>query len=365
MVQMIRGSYFQSRQLVYALRSGDRRLIARALAVEAMYVRASGSRQQQRAEKILQRAHELATSLNDEFALAWVKAARVAIVYPQYRGQRTTDACEQALPSLRAHGKDLAWELSTVRLYHVWSLFYAGEAKKMDRVLTQRLRDAHARDDRFSASQLSVSVANFSWLFADQPDAAHDALTEALRSWTPPEYQLLNCLALIARVNIDLYRGAPLAALRALDEEMPALKASLLMRIEPLRVSILEQRARAYVAAAAGTKRKAFLRAAAKDAKRLLREPRGWFHALAWYTRASVAHARGDTQQATSHFASAIRMCEELELPLHENAGRRRLGELMGGGEGDRLRAEATAWMLARGIVNPDRVTDTLVPLAK
>jgi len=49
-------------------------------------------------------------------------------------------------------------------------------------------------------------------------------------------------------------------------------------------------------------------------------------------------------------------------MKLFAAACRRRLGKLIGGDEGHSLVAEADAWMAGQFIVNPARMTATLVP---
>ena len=108
--------------------------------------------------------------------------------------------------------------------------------------------------------------------------------------------------------------------------------------------------------------RRSLLAAAARDARRTEREGAQWGMPLAALLRAGVAIARPDAAAAARHLREALTGFERGQMQLFSAATRRRLGELVGGDEGRELVVQASAWMTARRIKDPDRMTAMLVP---
>jgi hypothetical protein len=78
--------------------------------------------------------------------------------------------------------------------------------------------------------------------------------------------------------------------------------------------------------------------------------------------RAGIAGARGDRVGATRILAEAARAYDAADMALFAAVTRRRLGEMLGGTEGQELVAAADAWMAGQQIRNPSRATAVLVP---
>ena len=83
---------------------------------------------------------------------------------------------------------------------------------------------------------------------------------------------------------------------------------------------------------------------------------------FATLVRAAVAHQRGQATQATALLSEAEQMFERAEMHLYAAATRRRLGEKLGGEQGQRLIAEADAWMTEQKIKNTEAMTRMLAP---
>jgi eukaryotic-like serine/threonine-protein kinase len=104
------------------------------------------------------------------------------------------------------------------------------------------------------------------------------------------------------------------------------------------------------------------LNAAERDARRLDRERMAWSKALSHPIRAGVAAARGDTSRAATLFAEAVRQLEAVDMNLYAAASRRRLGEIVGGDEGQAEVGRADSLINQQGILNPVRMTDVFAP---
>jgi len=141
-------------------------------------------------------------------------------------------------------------------------------------------------------------------------------------------------------------------------------KRSMLLRIVSLRLLLLDIRARAYVALAArrgeGSARAA--READVYLSRIEREKTIWMSPQAALCRAGLAELAGRREEALSRLADAARGFEAASMPLQAAVARTCRGRLLGGSEGDSLRAAAEAWMTEHGIVNGDKMIRMYAP---
>ena len=80
--------------------------------------------------------------------------------------------------------------------------------------------------------------------------------------------------------------------------------------------------------------------------------------------RAALAVQTGgrDDHRAVEYLRAALETAERHDRLVLAMAARRRLGELLGGDEGDTLIAQADEWMTGEGIVNPDRMIELVAP---
>jgi hypothetical protein len=87
-----------------------------------------------------------------------------------------------------------------------------------------------------------------------------------------------------------------------------------------------------------------------------------WANPLAGLIQAEIASSRGEHPEAIRLLTEAMEGFSSAEMGLFEAATRRRLGQLLGGDEGNRLINEADSWMTNQRIKNPARLTRMLVP---
>jgi len=100
-------------------------------------------------------------------------------------------------------------------------------------------------------------------------------------SWSKDGFHFQHLYDLIAQSNIDLYLDEPRAAHRRLVEGSASLQTSLALRIQMIRVLLMDLRARTAIAAArASAGRAALLQIAAQEARAL--EARGWSGWTRW-----------------------------------------------------------------------------------
>jgi hypothetical protein len=229
------------------------------------------------------------------------------------------------------------------------------------------MAEARERDDLNAITNLRTRLAYVPHLAADDVIQAQMEIIRGIREWSREGFQLQHYYLLFAYTEVLLYMGAGSIAWRMVDSNWPAVKRSLLLHSQNLRIEAVHLRARAALAASAdrggvAPVSKKLVSIAADQARRLHREGSPPATAQALIVRAGVAAARGEMAQAIEHLTAAERACERADMNLHVAAVRRRRGQIIGGGEGASLIQQADAWMTSRDIRNPANMAALLVP---
>jgi eukaryotic-like serine/threonine-protein kinase len=359
MVDAIRGADFQTRNLLLALRAGEPRRVARALAVEAAYASLSGVPGAPRAKKLLAAAGALARRLDDPHTSAICELATgIACSYVgRWRADR--EHCERAEKLLRERCTGVMWEVTTAQFFTTWALAYLGEIDYLRRRVDRCLRDAWGRGDLYAATQLCTGQANLAWLGRDDPEGAREVLRESMKRWSNRGFLVQHWTEVLALCQTDLYCGDGKAAHERLLQTWPPLQRSLLLRIQLTRIEALHLRARAALARAQmePSAREELLASAARDARRIENEGVHYGVPLARLVQAAVMAARGQTEEAAASLATAAAELDGCDMALHAAAARRRHAELIGGDDG-----HASDWMALQKIKNPARMTALLAP---
>jgi eukaryotic-like serine/threonine-protein kinase len=362
MINTIVGAEIQTRHLLASLGAGEEHHIARALAAEACYTVSTRLSGEARARALVQRAIELAESLDDDVGIVWARSGQVVTAYLCGHFPEARETTEKAGRDLLRRSPWRAWELVSLQLYNLWSLFQCGEAAELKHRVPAVLRDAHQRGDLYTVANVSTGVPNFAWLVDDRIDEARAAMTQAMQDWSPSDFTLQHYWELIGLTHVDLYAGQPEPALARLLERWSALERSLLLRMPFVRIEGSWLKARAHLGAAAiGRDRARNLAAARRLARRMARIA-PWSKALADLVYGGVAALRGESERAADIFATAAAQFDALGMSLHAIVARHRCGALRGGDEGARLMREADAEMRAQEIVRPDRVIAMFAP---
>ncbi|HTM23350.1 MAG TPA: hypothetical protein VL172_22665, partial [Kofleriaceae bacterium] len=161
-------------------------------------------------------------------------------------------------------------------------------------------------------------------------------------------------------VDVDAVAAAPdpAAARRELDQARPHLDASVLLRIPFVHVEVEWLRGLVALGCAehaTGAERAALLREARRHAATIdghrMRAGEAWAAQL----RAGVHRLEGDAERAATELRAAVDRLEATHTSLYACAARRRLGELLGGSQGQALIDRADADLRAREVVDPRR----------
>ncbi|HEY2515622.1 MAG TPA: protein kinase [Polyangiaceae bacterium] len=367
-----RSAPFQALHLILALRSGETGRVARALTTEVMTVARAGGKTWPRTQRLMRRSMDLAERAGSPRTVGW---AIFACGYGEYLAGRFRPALELLEKSQQVLREcaGSAYEIATVQRTYLMCLAHLGQFKELARLRPIYVREAFDRGDLFGVVNMRLGYSNIASLVEDDPDEARAEIAESLRQWSKDGFHLEHYFALLARANADLYAGDAAAALALTRQQWPALRGSMLLTVQSVRMLAHWGRGRCALAVAeksgAGAGTLALLAEAAAEAKSVQRERWGWSYPIAALLGAGVervrAGARGGAEseaEVKRLLASAVAGFEEAEMALHAAAARTCLGKTVGGEEGRALVSAAEAWMRSEGIVSPERMTRMLAP---
>jgi serine/threonine protein kinase len=368
MVDNIRAADFQARYFLYARRGGDLARFARAVALEGIYAAMRGVPGTRRARLFFGRARALGDQLQDPFVQGFAIGLDGigAFLRGDWRAGHTGVAAAEDI--FRQHCPTAFFELATVRLYRVWSLYFLGELAEMGALMRRYVEEARDRGDLYAATNMRSTLSNVVWLVADDVAEARAQADDAIARWSQRDFLMQHYYDILARGNIDLYCGDGAAPAATLRQAWPRIRRTMILRIQYVRVTLWDLRARAALRLArdldiADPRRAALLTAARRDARRLARERAPWASALADLLETQIAVARRDEAGAQRHFAAATAGFERTEMKLFLAALRWRHGARLGGAAGAALAAAGEGFMRGEGIVDLARLAGMLVPL--
>jgi hypothetical protein len=367
-VDTIRGADFQARGLLLSLNSGEPSRIARALAMEAAHTASTGGSNRKSTERLLTMADTLARRVEHPYALGMVTLARGVTAYLEGRWRTAQEECDQAETVFRDHCTGVAWECNTANAFSLWGLSHQGEVAELSRRWPILRAQAHERGDLYAAMNLSTYLMSIVRLAADDPGTARDELRETMSRWSYQGYHVQHNDALWAGVLIELYCGAGKSAWDLIDRSWPALRRSLLLRVEFIRTSMYFLRARAALAAAVDlrasrrTEARALIAQASRDSCRLERESAPCPTAYARVIQGALAALRGDPARSVLLLEEAAVRFESVDMRLCSAAARYRQGEMIGGETGRSMIDREHDWMASQRIQDPARMAAMILP---
>jgi len=357
MVDTIRGTDFQLRGLLLALRTGEPKYVGGALALEAGFYALQGA--PARAVRLQNLARDVADAHPDPYLDAFLQATQGIVDYFAGRFARAAELLDDARERFRSI-PGTQWETNCSRVFGLFARRFLGDYPRLEIDQDAYLRDAALRGDRYLAASVRRVCASI-WLAKDQPERVGEELERA--EWVPTTqgFHVQHFHELIARGEHALYTGNGPRALIALEGDFERLRSSLLTRAQSMRAQAHYLWAR--LALSAGTPRA--LKRVERVARKLKREKVAYAAVWAEILTAGVAAQRARPDLARQALARAAAGAEEQQMRVYEAAARLRLGELIGGDEGARAIAAALAQLATCGVVNPRAMAEMLVPLER
>jgi hypothetical protein len=360
-IDNVRAAYFQPIHLRYALKAGEPYRAARALAAEAAFSATRGDRAKKRTEKLVTRTERIARRTGEPHAIGMSMLARALESFYLGLFRDAFQKSEEAETIFRERCSGVAWEINTSVNYALCSLAYLGETAELQQRIPPRLREAEEHGDLYAGID-PVCRPSIMWLAADDPEGGRRAVRQVMDRWSLDGFHFQHYLEMFAENQIDLYLGRWASAWRRADERWPLMKASLLLRIPFVKMEGLHLKGRSALAAAIGSRDRALIDSAERDAAAIEAERVAWSHPFALALRAGAARLRGRNDTAVDLLDRAARGFERAEMQMYARAAAFRRGQLLGGDEGKALQEGAAAWMETQGVKNVPRLVDVLVP---
>ncbi len=345
MVDNIRAADFQTRHLLRALVAGEPYRVARALATEACFSSAAGLGAAERSARLCAGARAAATRSDHPHALGMATFAEGFVACLEGRYDAGRALCREAVRQFRDRCTSVTWEVTVMQQLELATMHYTGDVAALRLEVPALRREAVARGDLYAAANLGTWIANSAWLVDDDIEGARRAIREASVDWGRDAFLLQDYWRFYAAANVDLYAGHAEAAWRRIEEHWHALKRSLLLRIQGLRVEGHWLRARAALRLHERLGEPALLRSAERDADAAAGAKFTWAGAAADLVRAGVAQARGETATARRLAERSAIAFDACGVALYAAAARR---------DAD--------WLRARGVKDPEAMIRLYAP---
>ncbi len=364
MVDTLRGADFQTRHLLRALDAGEPRRVARALAIEAVYSATGGTKSSERTAQIVTLARAVADRVKVPKAFAWGLGAAGATSFLEGRWADANAYLDQALGIMRKENAGLTWENNSAHFYQLGALLHLGELKELGRRIPILVAEAQQRGDRYATTQFRTGLLSIAWLARGDAEGARREANDAILHWSRRGTHLPHFLDLLAQAQIDLYEGRAESAYARVADRGAALESAMLLRVQFVRIKMLDLRARVAIALARLRVDRAdeLLREASVSVRAIEQEGARWATPLARLMRAGIASCRGEREKAIALLLHAEAEFTAEGMALHLAATQWRRSELSRGSEGERARQLSRAWMDAQSVHDPKSLVRMLAP---
>ena len=362
----LRGSLFHTRNLLLALRLGEPKRVARALAAECSHLGASGSKKWARTQRVIVRAHEASERAGTPESRATTLGFAGAAFCFNLRYTAAIERLEPAITTLRENVPGSAWEVTMFRFFLFNAYHYS--CRYLEQVTEQEaaLKDALARGDTYAAVMYRIGVLNRIWWMRGDPARSRRELENAVRDWTVGSgaYDLIHFHQLVGHVYIDIYEGNGASAHARVVKAWPELRRSFLLHLEPLALEARTLRARAFLSAAADPRcrdRGALVREAERglDGFEAIDTPTNRWALLSIQT--GIASIRGRKDEVT-RLLEYLAKDEAEEGWTAQQLARWVLGARRGGIEGEAQVRGVKKALVARGLAPDERLIGVLFP---
>jgi serine/threonine protein kinase/tetratricopeptide (TPR) repeat protein len=230
----ILGTYLSCLHAVHALSAGDFEHALRALSTEGGYRCLVGNQEDGLA--LMKRANDMSSADISPRLKATLTASDAAIAWALSDFRRALKLARDAHRLFSTKCQQVTWELVTLELVEITSLFFLGNYHELSRRVPICLRAAEGRADRYGTTNMLVSQASVRFLAADDATGALMAVDQGMKIWPSTGFDMHHLMALQVRVYAHLYAGEIEKARATFADAERALNKSFLLRLTAYRV---------------------------------------------------------------------------------------------------------------------------------
>jgi hypothetical protein len=358
-VDVLLGACMQARLLVLALRAGDPLQILRAAALEAAQLATLGGAPSKRERELFEVARRIAADSSGADYQAFLDGTYGVTLFLRGRWREAREVLDAS--NAKVPPSQNPWYANGV-LFAIRSLYFSGSLRELGRRQARVTADAHDRGDLYTTVNFGTTTAITLNLAADDPEGARRAAREAMEQWSQTGFLVQHFQAMAFEPDIDLYLGEGRAAHERLMRDWGALRKSLLLNVQFVRGIVHYARGRCAVAAILPETRGARIAEARGMHRKLAREGMPWTSVLAALVLASAENAAGDREATLAALRQAIDAAEACEMSMHAAAARFRLGQRLGGPEGESETEAAAQAIAAEGVRHAARWVSIYLP---
>lgn len=361
MIDGAQGLSFGALCLLLALRAGDPVRMAYGLQVGGYGMSLQGARGRRRAAKLLDRARRISAQRGDTKLDATVAFSAGTQVYVIGQWRRALESFAEA-ERLYSKCPGTHWELASLRILRLYTLFSLGEFSAMAREYESILQEAQALDDQYSCASMETFCQPIALLAADRVTEAREAVAAGLARWNVEQHGLQQVMAAQSLSAAGFYDGTVSRMMGFMQDQWRLLKSSGMASFDNLRISWLERMARTGLAAAGAANatakdRRVGLMTARKAYRQLKKQTLPWSHAVTSAVEAGLLAHDGDNEGAAGLLLKAIEQFSQVEMRGNEASCRLYAGFLIGGERGAEMEKAARHWFVSQNIVNADRMS--------
>lgn len=366
MISVIHGASNASLFLRLALWSGNRAALSVGCAMEAIYHATAGPKNTHKVERWMKYAENVAPTNLDSYTRAFLGFARGQNRYLSGDLLGSLACFDEAERLFLKHGRGVAWELNSGRIFWADALFYLGHHRDLDQRFLTWIADAEERGDDYILSALKMSKAPRTVLRDGDIEQAQAEVAEGAARWISPYVSYHHLSEAVVKAYIDVYRGAPRAALERMPKLRVMMKKSYMDQVHVAQVQVGAVEAMACLEAAADervpSERGALIARARRLAKMMLSQGATWATGLGLQFQALSDLIEAPSAEGIEQLRQAEVLFEDAGMRLHAAGASGRIGELLGGDEGKELldqchavfmQADIGDWVAALSCVTP------------
>ena len=359
------GAGFHAQHLRWSLKTGDPTQLARSLGFEA-HLTASMKpvAKRERCFDLLDHADKLAEAAASPYARGMVLQARGHVHLFLGEWEQALRTLDEAKTTFIEQTTGTAPEVGFCESHAALCIQFMGRAQELAPRAHELLRNSVQLAHTYSQGFARGLLGHLVYLAADRVDEAEEQLS-LYREEAPWGFQAHIQNYVSQTTALLRYQGNVEAAWRLVEARRPEIEAFDILRSPFSRAEHqfwLSQNALA-MALRKRSETPEFLKLAAEHGRKMVSSlPTRHQHAYGHLTLGNVYEQQGDAEAASEHFRQAVDGFDAHQMGSFSAVSRTRLAHLVGGSEGDELRAHARDYIDTESIVAPQRLFEMISP---